>query len=62
MLSLDLKERCYAADVVYPMAVVTTAQKGIYLALFLSKSFIWLLIVLTIHSLIFNAVLHITVP
>lgn len=28
VLSLDLKERCYSADVVYPMAVVTTAQKG----------------------------------
>ncbi|XP_065063092.1 mRNA export factor-like [Rhopilema esculentum] len=29
VLSLDLKERCYSADVVYPMGVVTTAQKGI---------------------------------
>ena len=29
ILTLDLKERCYAADVIYPMAVVTTAQRGI---------------------------------
>ena len=29
VLSIDLKERCYAADVIYPMAVVTTAQKGL---------------------------------
>ncbi|EDO26155.1 predicted protein, partial [Nematostella vectensis] len=29
MLSIDLPERCYCADVVYPMAIVGTAQRGI---------------------------------
>ena len=29
MLTLQLPERCYCADVVYPMAMVGTAQRGI---------------------------------
>ena len=29
ILTLNLGERCYTADVIYPMAIVATAQRGI---------------------------------